>query len=65
MINKDSQAVQATQEMSTPYIADPAGAHHQDKREGQELTRRLPLFVTYNMEEKNPVEMRDFSDINT
>jgi len=60
MINKERLAVQATQRDVRAYIADQPERISRINEKAQELNQEaFRLFVTYNMEETNPVEMRD------
>lgn len=60
MINKERLAVQATQRDVLGYIADQPERISKINEKAQELNQEaFRLFVTYNMEENNPIEMRD------
>ena len=60
MINKERSAVDATRRDIRAYIADQPERISKINEKTRELNQQaFQLFVTYNMEEKNPVEMRD------
>lgn len=60
MINKERLAVDATRRDIRAYIADQPERISKINEKTRELNQQaFRLFVTYNMEEKNPVEMRD------
>lgn len=60
MINKERLAVDATRRDIRAYIADQPERISKINERARELSQEaFRLFVTYNMEDNNPVEMRD------